>query len=283
MFDTYGFFVSLMLGLIVGSFLNVAILRLHTGKTIVRGRSACMTCGKTLVWWELIPIVSYIFLRGRCSSCRSSISLQYISVELVTGVLFGISFFAINPEHVVDVLKLCLVWLQICFLIVIAVYDIRHHVILDGLLGAMLAVSIFDSAVFSLLQQQNLFYHLAWQCVYALLLALPFYAIWHFSRGRAMGFGDVKFAAIIGFLFGNGTGLSAVLVAFYVSFMWAMSVFVAQYIFRRRPHGARLSLKSEVPFGPFLSIGVVVVYLTNLGLTWFIPLLQLFAVYTMYD
>ncbi len=283
MFDIYGLLVSVSLGLIVGSFLNVVIFRMHTGKTVVQGRSVCMTCGKMLFWWELVPVLSYVFLRGKCSSCRSYISLQYVSVELVTGALFGLAFFAISPESFIDILKLCLVWLQMCLLVVLSVYDIRHRVILDGLLGALLTVSVFDSAVFSLLQQQNVLYHLLWQCIYALLLALPFYGIWHFSRGRAMGFGDVKFAAVIGFLFGDGTGISALLVAFYVSFVWAMSVFVAQYVFSHRLRWVRLSLKSEVPFGPFLSIGVVLIYVTNLGLTWFVPLLQLFALYSMYE
>lgn len=283
MVDIFGVVVSLLLGFIAGSFLNVVIIRLHTGKTIVLGRSACMTCNKTLAWWELIPVLSYIFLRGKCSSCRSSVSLQYISVEALTGVLFSIAFFVIRPESALDFLKVFFAWMHVCLLLVLAVYDIRHRVILDGLLGALLVVSVFDNAVFSFLQQQTFFYHLLWQCIYGFLLAIPFYGIWRFSNGRAMGFGDVKFAAVIGFLFGNETALSALLVAFYVSFVWVMCVFVLQHVLPSRLHGTRLNLKSEVPFGPFLSTGVVVVYMTNLGLQWFIPMLQLFALYTYYE
>ena len=83
-------FSVFVFGAIVGSFLNVIILRLNTGKSIVSGRSKCFTCAKKLKWHELLPIASFVFLRGKCSACKAKISWQYPGVETITGIFFCI-------------------------------------------------------------------------------------------------------------------------------------------------------------------------------------------------
>src|SRR3989344_5580086 len=81
-----------LFGAVVGSFLNVVILRLNTGQSIVSGRSKCFTCAKKLKWHELLPIVSFVFLRGKCSACKTKISWQYPLVETITGIIFVLLF-----------------------------------------------------------------------------------------------------------------------------------------------------------------------------------------------
>ena len=86
-----------ILGLIIGSFLNVVILRFNTNKTL-GGRSGCMACEKELNWYELIPVFSFFALQGRCSGCQTKISVQYPLVELATGVIFGVLFCKFTAE-----------------------------------------------------------------------------------------------------------------------------------------------------------------------------------------
>src|SRR3989339_1660823 len=81
-----------LFGAVVGSFLNVVILRLNTGQSIVSGRSKCFNCAKKLKWRELLPIISFVFLRGKCSACKAKISWQYPLVETITGIIFVLLF-----------------------------------------------------------------------------------------------------------------------------------------------------------------------------------------------
>src|SRR5690242_17998674 len=81
-------FIFFILGTIIGSYINVVVLRYHTGRSSVTGRSLCFSCGKTLSWYELVPIFSFLFLNGKCLGCNSRISYQYPIVEFITGILF---------------------------------------------------------------------------------------------------------------------------------------------------------------------------------------------------
>ena len=114
----------LFLGAIIGSFLNVVILRY--GKDSLDGRSHCMGCDKQLKWWELIPIVSYVFLRGKCSGCGKKISIQYPLVELLTGLLFLGAY--LKLEHILEILFVSLLF---SILVFVLVYDLYHKIIPD--------------------------------------------------------------------------------------------------------------------------------------------------------
>jgi leader peptidase (prepilin peptidase)/N-methyltransferase len=124
-----------ILGACIGSFLNVVIYRYNTGLTI-NGRSKCFSCGRTLVWYDLIPIFSFLAFKGRCRTCKSKISWQYPAVELTAALLFlglynleGISTFLIFD---------CVIW---SILLVITVYDLRHKIIPDGLVALFISFS----------------------------------------------------------------------------------------------------------------------------------------------
>ncbi|MEN9560740.1 MAG: type 4 prepilin-like protein leader peptide-processing enzyme, partial [Candidatus Parcubacteria bacterium] len=119
-------FVFGAFGLIIGSFLNVFILR--KGVRSLAGRSACMSCGRTILWQDLIPVVSWIFLRGKCRHCGSAISPQYPLVEIVTGVLFALIGAAPFPIGLFQRVLFCVL---AALLVAIAVYDMRHTIIPD--------------------------------------------------------------------------------------------------------------------------------------------------------
>ena len=127
-------------GAAIGSFLNVVILRLNTGQSIISSRSKCFSCAKKLRWYELLPIVSFIFLRGKCSVCKTKISWQYPAVEILTGLIFlqifnlpvrqaGFQFSIFNEFYFPFLLFTFYFWIVFSLLIIIAVYDYRHQII----------------------------------------------------------------------------------------------------------------------------------------------------------
>lgn len=224
-----------VLGLIVGSFLNVVGLRYRSGRG-VGGRSECPHCGKSLKWWELVPIVSFLALRGRCSACRSRISWQYPAVELFTGLIFATLSFVY--------------WPAFCFYIVILIYDLRHKIIPDSLVYASVVYAVVVRFFF--LPSSAL----DWLAGPALLAV--FALGWYLSKGRALGFGDGKLALSLGLLLGAAQGLSAVVMAFWIGALITGSLVL---------YGKKsLTMKSEVPFAPFLILGAWVALFYHLDL-----------------
>ena len=247
--DYISFFVAFIFGTIIGSFLNVVILRFRTGK-ISKGRSVCFSCSKTLGFLELIPVVSFLALRGRCRGCRSKISWQYPLVEFVTGILF-----ALNSMFTHSSGEFLLISAIFSVLIVIGVYDMKHKIIPDSL-----------AILFALLSLMMLFashYYLFWSSATLLhllagpILFLPFFVIWLFSRGEWMGLGDAKLAVGIGFLLGIVNGISAIIIGIWAGALWSVSLMLAQVIARQKKS---ISMKSEIPLAPFLILGTIIVY-----------------------
>ena len=250
------------LGLIIGSFLNVVILRLNTQKTL-GGRSACMSCRSTLSWYELIPVFSYLGLGGKCKSCQSRISMQYPLVELLTGIVFALLFIKFGDLFFYDSLSFIISYayyaLMCALLIVIAVYDLRHKIIPDILsfvIGGLgfLGIFLFDHGTLSV-HAPSLANFLA-----GFAVSVPFALLWFLSRGRWMGLGDGKLLVGLGFLLGMLGVLSAVIFAF-----WAGGIIGIILLAFSKKYGR----KSEVPFAPFLILGTFLVLLCDLYLPLF--------------
>ena len=247
----------LILGLVVGSFLNVVISRFNTNRTL-GGRSACMSCQTKLNWYELIPLFSFVTLRGRCRSCSSKISLIYPIVELVTGLMFlGLYMklrdtLFLNPG--VFILNYAYYASAFSILIVIAFYDIRHKIIPDRLalvLGVMSFIGLFfwDESGFYI-HVPSLF-----EVLSGLFIALPFAFFWLISKGLWMGLGDAKLALSLGWLIGLSRVLPAAILAF-----WSGALLGIMLILFSRHHG----LKSEIPFAPFLVFGAIMAFIFDL-------------------
>lgn len=234
-----------ILGLIVGSFLNVVIYRYNTGRSVARGRSRCLACSRDLHWFELVPVASFVALRGRCRRCLSGISWQYPLVELVTGLLFLLASwqFGVGFDSW-PVLGVYLVILSL--LVVITVYDFRHKIIPDGLVYAFILFSTLP--VLFTRDGVMIFNHL----IAGLTLFAFFFLLWSVSRGRWMGFGDAKLALGVGFLLGLTGGVSAIVFAFWFGALVSVCILIYGQLSGR----ARFGLKSEVPFAPFIVLGL---------------------------
>lgn len=239
-------------GTIIGSFLNVVIYRYNSGTSPLTGRSQCFSCGKTLSWRELIPIVSFLIARGRCAQCGVRLSWQYPIVEFFTGSIFVAVFLLgkVIPET-------ALLFAIFSTLLVIAVYDLRHQIIPDGLaaLFALLGLAKFFLAVPI---SRAIHFPYVWTLIAGPMLFFPFWALWFVSRGRWLGLGDGKLALGIGWFLGATLGGSAIMLAFWIGAAWALVIMGAQKVFYRAKKG--LSMKSEIPFGPFLILAVFIVY-----------------------
>jgi len=228
------FVLLFLFGTIIGSFLNVVGVRLNSGLSL-GGRSHCHVCRKRLEWWELVPIVSFFALRGRCSRCQAPISSQYPLVELWTGLIF-----ATVPLIFVPVF---------CLYVVIAVYDLRHKVIPDGFVYAAIILATFIHLFFD---PHSFLDWMAGPILFAI-----FAAGWFLSRGRVIGFGDAKLALSIGLLLGAAEGFSAVVLAFWIGAATGILL-----VIRRKG----ITIKSELPFAPFLIVGSSLALLFHLDL-----------------
>jgi leader peptidase (prepilin peptidase)/N-methyltransferase len=255
--------IFFVLGAIIGSFLNVVIFRINTGKSM-GGRSACVSCRHTLSWYELVPIASFILLGGRCKHCKTKISLQYICIETITGVIFMMLFSKFQDLFFLDTSLFGFIYIyyaiMFSILIVIATYDIKHKIIPDKLSYSFAIISFlslfflrftpFDLPSFSIHIPSIM------QMLAGVFLAVPFYLFWLLSRGTWMGLGDAKLALGIGWFLGIVSALSAVVLAF-----WSGAIVGLFLIFFGRGYG----MKSEIPFGPYLVLGVILVFVFGLN------------------
>lgn len=259
-------FVFGILGFIIGSFLNVVILREESGEGI-GGRSHCPSCKKTLQPLDLIPVISWMYLRGKCRYCSVGISAQYPFVEASTALLFiVVSLTSLALPF--KILALCIVSLAIA----IAVFDIKTMLIPDAwnylFAGSAL---LYGLGIYV----QNPYF--PFDVVFAgLFVAFPLWGLWAYSHGTWMGFGDVKFAVGMGWLLGAHDGFLALIGAFIFGALISVCVLlplphVVSYaqkygILRLSERSPRFTMKSEVPFGPFLIASCLTVwFLTLLG------------------
>ena len=252
--------VAFGFGVIIGSFLNVYIYRFHTGKSLA-GHSHCLSCGTRLRWYELVPFFSYLGLRGRCRSCGCRIPGRYFLVELATGLLFlwSLSIADTIPE-------LLLYWLVLALLVVITVYDLYHFIIPDGLVVALTAAALLLLGLD--------WWHLGvtwtsigWTLAAAGMGAGFFLLLWLISRGQWLGFGDVKLAFPLGLLVGPTLVFSFVVLSFWIGAVVSLLLLAAARITRGKAHlhlpGQALTMKSAVPFAPFLVASGVLILFTS--------------------
>ncbi|MBI3888493.1 prepilin peptidase [Candidatus Nomurabacteria bacterium] len=257
--------IFFVFGLIIGSFLNVVILRLNTQKTF-GGRSACMSCRNTLSWYELFPVFSFLWLGGKCRNCKTKISIQYPLVELVTGLIFAAIFLKFQDIFFLNTFSFSFTYayyaVVFSLLLVIAVYDIRHKIIPDSLsltLGILTFLGLFIFGNSNFLGYFGFFPHIPslLEFLAGPLIAAPFALLWLVSGGRWMGLGDAKLALSIGWLLGLSGALSGVVMAF-----WAGAVIGIILIIFSSKHG----MKSEIPFAPYLVLGTALAFIFSLSL-----------------
>ncbi len=252
-----------VLGIIVGSFLNVLIARTGTGLGY-GGRSFCFSCGHRLFAPDLLPLVSFLFQKGRCRYCRARISIQYPLIECTTGVLFVLIGWKLGvPASYTHAVVMGIYLLAGALLVAIAAYDIRHKIIPDTLVYAFAGLG-FLFAVIQFFSGGGYTFFLAGPA-----LAAPFAALWLFSKGRWMGLGDAKLVLGVGWLLGLSGGGAAIILSLWMGaflglFMIALGRFF--HVTRRLfPYGKRFTSKSEIPFAPFIVAGALIAFLYDVS------------------
>ena len=227
------------IGLCIGSFLNVVIYRLPIGQSIVTPPSRCRKCGYPLQWYDNIPVLSWLFLRGRCRKCGVGVSIQYPIVELVTGALFVLVIWMTPPGPLLAT-RLILV----CILIALFGIDLEHQILPNvitlpgiavGVLLSLIAPPGWKDALIGVLLGGGVLYAVAGA-----------YYLWR--REEGMGMGDVKMLAMIGAFLGWKAVLVTLVLASFAGAIIGLVLMAAQ----------RGTMKFALPFGTFLAIGGIV-------------------------
>lgn len=223
---------AVLLGLVVGSFLNVVILRLPERRSILRPRSACPACGATIAWYDNIPLVSFAVLRGRCRACGVTIPWRYPLVELATGLLFGLALarFGPTPDFVATSVLLAA-------LVAITAIDVDHQIIPDvitlpGTLAGVLANLITG--------------RFSWiECLIGIAVGGGVFLLIILASRGGMGGGDMKLGAMLGAFLGWQVALLSLFLAVLLGGALAVGLLVS----------GRRGRKDPIPFGPFLATG----------------------------
>ncbi len=229
----YMYTIVAILGICVGSFLNVVISRMPKGESVVFGSSHCPHCKKNLKWYELVPIFSYLFLRGKCSKCKSRISLQYPLIEAINGILWVIIFFKFFLSY-----ETLLAWALVSALLALSVIDAKTREI-PFKISVFIAVVALIRLFLNINDWQNLLLGAVSVSSFMLILLL-------LSGGRAIGGGDVKL------MFGAGLylGLMPTVLSFFIACIIASIIHIIKMIF--------FKANRDLALGPYLAVGIFV-------------------------
>lgn len=245
--------ILFILGLIMGSFYTVVGLRSPQNESIIKPRSHCVNCNHQLKWYELIPVISWIIQKGKCRSCGEKISLIYPIIELITGLLFMVAYllYGISYEFFTMIIISSL-------LVIIYVSDFKYLVILDGplflfyilILGLKYYYFGYKTFIISLISGLVLL---------LFMLVIKIIGDKVFKR-ESLGGGDVKLVMLFGFTLGIRLSFISLIVGCFLAFPFAI-----YYVFTNK--------QREVPFGPFLITGMLIIYLLETQILDFINLI----------
>lgn len=269
-----------IVGAFVGSFLNLISDRLPKGKKIVFGRSMCDECKKTLGVKNLIPIFSFIFQKGRCSFCNSKLSWYYPFSEILTGLVFmlagKISGFVVFPDSQ-NIFLLFYYSVIFSFYVAMLLTDLKFYLILDSLIIPASIFVLFTSIIFRVLDMVSLHRNLSndkigsyllrtdyfndqmvyalkdfgWVVFGALMISLFFIFLIFITRGRGMGYGDVKLGFLIGLVNGFPLSIISIFLGFVLGSIYSLGLIA----------GKKKTMKDTIAFGPFLIMGSLLTFL----------------------
>ncbi len=252
------YIILFVLGSIIGSFLNCLAWRLKNNKKFILERSLCPACGRQLAWYENIPILSFLFLAGRCKTCQVKIPLYYFLTEFFTGALFVfVGWFNYNSFYF-SLYNLIFELFIASVLVFIFLYDALYKEILSGVIWATTSIVFIRLLFLDKPDYLSIFY--------GILFGFGFFALQYiFSKGRWIGGGDVRFGVLIGALLGISKTVIALLIAYWLGALVGISLI----IMKKRKMG------SEIPFGTFLVVGTLVaMYYGDYIIRWYMNFIK---------
>ena len=244
---TIFFYITIFLfGIVIGSFVNVCIYRIPKKEDIVKVRSHCMSCGYQLKWYDLVPLFSYLALRGRCRKCKAKLAAQYPIIEAANGILYVV-IVLVNGVNVESLLY-CLLTSA---LITLSVIDFRTYEIPLGINIFILAIGLIRVAT----DLSGWLAYLIGFCSVSVFLMILYYA----TKGRGIGGGDVKLMAVCGLVL----GWKLIILAFFIGCILGAVI-----------HVARMKISGEshvLAMGPYLSMGIFIAMLWgNSIIEWYL-------------
>lgn len=232
-----------ILGLFFGSFLGVLVDRLVNGESIIKGRSHCDKCKKELGLFDLIPLLSFLMLNGKCRYCKTKLSLFYPVIELSTAALFMFTYYFFKTDILISIIYYLFI---ISSFIVIFFTDLKYGIISDKIVFLAILVSIFYLLLFNpLLLIPNIISGL---CAFMFFVAIS-YSFFILTKKQSMGGGDIK----LSFLLGLFLGLPGIVISLYLAFLTGAFISIILILWKKKTF-----LKDTLPFGPFLILGTLI-------------------------
>lgn len=279
--------LGFILGSVLGSFAEATSYRLINNKSL-KGRSVCESCKKTIAWFDLIPVVSYLMLKGRCRECHKKIEIETLFVELTMGVLSALLFYQLlpsplvvtpNTEGALFVLSLLFKLFALVVLAIVFIVDLRTGYIYDKITYPAIIMGVAYWIIASALSSWEFYYRIKalpigaylmpphsdyltnhlfyiwesalWGLLSGIGAALFFVLLIIITRGRGMGWGDVKFVVFLGLLLNFPKIVLGVFLAFFLGSAAAIALMAL----------GRKKIGQTIPFGPFLSLGALIALL----------------------
>ena len=241
--EVYLLICFFIIGTVMGSFYHVVATRLSMEESIIKPGSHCPRCNHFLRWYENIPIISYLILKGKCSECGSKIPLSYLVVEIVTGALFAVCYhvFGISVDLLVGIIF-------ISSLVIVIISDIEYMIILDEVLIVSTLVVAVIYIVFLGLEQAA--YHIysgigAFVIMYSIKLLGD-----KLFKKESLGGGDIKLMFLFGMVLGLPMSVCTIFLATFIAFPVALIILFS-------------NKENVIPFGPFLSMAAMIIYISG--------------------
>ena len=245
--------IFFILGTVMGSFLYVVATRLSQDKSIISPPSHCDVCNHKLAWYELIPILSYIFLGGKCSKCHTKLPISYVLVELISGILYSVCYhvFGLNLDLVVALIFTSTI-------ITIIVSDIEYMIILDEIIAiSSISIIILELIFFGL--DYTVSKILAGILAFVTMYVIKLIGDRLFKR-ESMGGGDIKLMFLFGIVIGYPLAICDIFLATFIAFPVAIYI-----LFSRRDN--------LIPFGPFLAMAAILIHISKVDINGIINFL----------
>jgi len=232
-----------LLGVTFGSFVNAWVWRVKTGRSVASGRSVCPNCKKQIEWYDNIPLVSYVVLRGKCRKCKKPISIQYPIVEMTGGLSFAGLYLHFLPTQNNTWLELALWCAASVFLLAAFVYDLKNMLLPDRFTLPVIGIGVMLVTLNSI---ENGSASIQPQLIATTIFVIAYFSLWFFSKGRYLGDGDIRMAAVMGLLLTVPQLIVGVFVAYMVGALTGL------YLILRKSKKS----DSHIPMGPFLIFGI---------------------------